>query len=78
MTKLTLSIDERVIYRAKNYAKKSKRSLSEIVESYLEIISSSEESSEDDELNKIKGIIFLDKDFNEKEEIRNILSQKYL
>ena len=34
-TKLTLSIEERVIQQAKEYAKKNGRSLSNIVEEYL-------------------------------------------
>ena len=35
-TKLTLSIDMDVIRRAKGFAKNSNRSLSEIIESYLD------------------------------------------
>jgi hypothetical protein len=35
MSKLTLSVDERVVSRAKRYAKQSGVSLSEMVEGYL-------------------------------------------
>ena len=35
MSKLTLSVDERVIARAKRYAKQSGVSISQLVESYL-------------------------------------------
>jgi hypothetical protein len=38
-TKLTLSVDEQVVKRAKQYAKKHKKSLSEIVTSYLDFLS---------------------------------------
>lgn len=40
-SKLTLSIEERVIKQAKQYAKKQGRSLSNVVEEYLKLISKS-------------------------------------
>ena len=39
-TKLTLSVDKRVVQRAKRYARNRKKSLSEIVTTYLDYISS--------------------------------------
>jgi hypothetical protein len=39
-TKLTLNIDEKVVTRAKKYARKNKISVSKIVESYLNRVSS--------------------------------------
>ncbi|AZQ43561.1 DUF6364 family protein [Nonlabens ponticola] len=39
--KLTLSIDEEVIKKAKSYAKETDRSLSELIEGYLEKITGS-------------------------------------
>ena len=39
-TKLTLSIDKQVIVRAKKYAKQQGRSLSDIVENYLKLLTS--------------------------------------
>ena len=43
-TKLTLSIEEQVIERAKEYAKKQGRSLSNIVEEYLKSIAKQKKS----------------------------------
>ena len=39
-TKLTLSIKQEIIEKAKSYAKDSGRSLSDIIESYLKLITS--------------------------------------
>jgi hypothetical protein len=39
MTKLTLSVDEDVVQRAKRYAARRKTSVSRLVERYLELIS---------------------------------------
>jgi len=39
LSKLTLTIDEQVILRAKHYAQKKNRSVSRLVESYLDTIS---------------------------------------
>ncbi len=39
-TKLTLSVEKRVVQKAKRYARKRKKSLSEIVTTYLDYISS--------------------------------------
>jgi hypothetical protein len=46
-TKLTLSVDKRVVQRAKAFARTQKRSLSQIVTSYLDHISSKMPTSED-------------------------------
>lgn len=77
MSKLTLSLDQRIIEKAKSFAKRSNRSLSEIVESYLDRITSVE-SDCDKELDDIRGIITLDSDFDDKKAIRNILTNKHL
>ncbi|MFK4985510.1 DUF6364 family protein, partial [Klebsiella pneumoniae] len=37
-TKLTLSIDEKVVAEAKEYAKEAGKSVSQIVESYLKVL----------------------------------------
>jgi hypothetical protein len=77
-TKLTLSIDKDVIKRAKDFAKNSNRSLSEIIESYLDRITNTVNEDTDTELERIKGIISLPGDFDEKTMIRNILNEKHL
>lgn len=76
-SKLTLSIDKNVINRAKLFAKNSNRSLSDIIESYLNRITSESDRETDSELEQIIGVISLPDDFNEKEEIRKILYEKH-
>lgn len=78
MSKVTLSIDKEIVTKAKLLAKKSNRSLSEIVERYLDKITQSEASTIDEELEKIRGIITVPEDFDEKQAVRNILTQKHL
>ncbi len=77
-TKLTLSIDREVINRAKEFAKKSNRSLSEIIETYLDRTTNAMNDDTDSELEKVRGIISLPKDFDEKIAIRNRLTDKHL
>ena len=76
-TKLTLSIEQRVIEKAKQYAKNSNRSLSEIIQSYLEIITTDKSENLDEELNSIRGSISLNDDFDLKKEIRSIRRNKF-
>jgi molecular chaperone DnaK (HSP70) len=78
MSKVTLSIDKEIVTKAKILAKKSNRSLSDIVERYLDKITQSEASTIDEELEKIRGIITVPEDFDEKQAVRNILTQKHL
>jgi len=49
MTKLTLSVDSRVVVRAKRYAARRKTSVSKLVEGYLDLVSrpGSEAAEED-------------------------------
>lgn len=76
-TKLTLSIDRQIIERAKEYAKRSNRSLSDIIETYLQKITDQSPDEIDHELSQIVGVIDLPADFDDKKEIRNILNDKY-
>lgn len=77
-SKLTLSINKQVIERAKRFAKRSNRSLSELIETYLDRITQDSEDAVDSEIEELVGIINLPADFNEKEGIRDILREKYL
>lgn len=78
-TKLTLTIDKTIIERAKKYAKNTDRSLSELIENYLEEITNEENSSNISyKLSKIVGKVKLPKDFNEKEAIKKYLEEKHL
>lgn len=77
-TKLTLSIDKQIIEKAKEFARRSNRSLSDIIETYLEKITERELEDVDNELSKLIGVIKLPQDFDEKKEIRRILTEKHL
>ena len=78
-TKLTLTIDEKVISSAKKYAQKKGKSLSNLVENYLKSISSKETDLKtlSPKVTKLMGVIKLPADFNYKAELGNPLSKKY-
>jgi len=78
-TKLTLTIEKSVIERAKSYAKKTGRSLSELIENYLENITQENNNSElSPSLKKLVGAVNLPADFNEEKELRSALEKKHL
>lgn len=80
-TKLTLTIEQAIIERAKKYAKKRGRSLSDIIENYLKVITK-EESKSDIEITplvkSLRGSFKAPKDFDYKKELSKGLSEKYL
>ncbi|NEN22304.1 hypothetical protein G3O08_02145 [Cryomorpha ignava] len=76
-TKLTLSLKKSVIERAKQYARKNNQSLSQVIESYLDKITSNNAEYGDKELDSIRGIITLPKDFDPKKEMNKIRIQKH-
>jgi len=81
-TKLTLTVEKAVIEKAKLYAKNTGRSLSDVIETYLETLVAEEPVAEKLSLSpKIKnlmGIVKLPKNFDEKKEIAEYLSKKHL
>lgn len=78
-TKLTLTMDKSVIERAKYYAKHTGRSLSELIERYLEKITNEPADRQlSPKLKKIVGSVVLPKDFDEEQELRSYLEDKYL
>lgn len=79
-TKLTLTVEKAVIEKAKSYAKKTGRSLSDIIEKYLESITSDEKNDTDmsPKLRKIVGAVKLPKNFDEERELRSYLEKKHL
>ena len=81
-TKLTLTIEQEVIERAKIYAKNKNRSLSDLIESYLKILTKEERKQKKDQLSPIvkslKGSFNMPKDMDYKKELRNRLEEKYL
>lgn len=79
-TKLTLSIEEEVIRKAKAYAEHSGRSLSDLVQSYLERITSqhSEQATEVPAAFKdVYGSVALPENLDHKEAIRVIMRKKH-
>lgn len=78
--KLTLTVEEKVIRKAKLYARKRGRSLSGIIENYLKAITREEEDDRD-ELNpktaSLKGSFKASKDLDYKKELSKALSEKY-
>ena len=80
-TKLTLTIDDKVINSAKIYAKKKGKSLSHLVENYLKSISNNTKEDNQEIISpkvlKLMGVIKLPKDFDYKSELSNALLKKY-
>jgi hypothetical protein len=81
-TKLTLTIEKEIIERGKNYAKEKNRSLSDIIENYLKILTNEERNNKRKKLNPaveaLKGSFKMPKDMDYKKELRNRLEKKYL
>jgi hypothetical protein len=79
VSKLTLTVEKEVIERAKSYAKSNGRSLSELVENYLESITQfADENELSPKLQKIVGAVKLPKTFDEAQELRIYFEEKHL
>lgn len=78
-TKLTLSLEKNVIEDAKSYAKKTGRSLSELVESYFKNLTEKSEIPNDIHPNvkKLIGRITLPSDFDEEKVKEDYYKDKY-
>lgn len=77
-TKLTLKLNKNVIDRAKLFASQNKTSLSKMIESYLDALTSeSRRSSISPTVESLIGIVELPFGFNYKDEIPDFLSEKY-
>lgn len=79
-TKLTLTIEKSVIEKAKDYAKRSGRSLSDLIESYLQRLISEAEPTEEmvpEEFKDLFGSVNLPSDLEDKVAIRKIMSEKH-
>ena len=79
-TKLTLTVEESTIQKAKSYAKNTGRSLSEIIENYLETLTEEHVDKEllSPKLKKLVGIVKLPADFDEKKELNAYFENKHL
>ena len=78
-TKLTLTIEQSVIEKAKSYAKGKGHSLSEIIENYLKAITTEQKPIEDVSpiTKSLIGSFKAPIDFNYKNELSKALSEKY-
>ncbi|MFA9187648.1 DUF6364 family protein [Flavobacterium sp. FBOR7N2.3] len=80
-TKLTLTIEQSVIEKAKKYAKEKERSLSDLIENYLKALTKDEAQS-DIELTPIvkslKGSFNTPENNDYKKDLAKILNKKYL
>ncbi len=80
-TKLTLSVNRDVARRAKVYAKKTGRSLSDLVENYLKLLTKDTPTGQTEYSPLVKsllGSVSLPADFDYKKELSDALSKKYL
>lgn len=81
-TKLTLTIEQDVIQKAKEYAKNKNRSLSDLIENYLKSLTQEEPEEKKKTLSPIvkslKGSFKMPANFDYKEELRKGLEEKYL
>jgi len=78
-TKLTLTVEKEVIERAKSYAKHSGRSLSELIEQYLDSITQDTSHQKvSPKLKKLIGAVKLPKGFDEKKELQSYMEKKHL
>jgi hypothetical protein len=79
-TKLTLTVEQTVIKKAKSYAKHTGRSLSELVENYLDTLTEDSDHTHklSPRLKKIVGVVKLPPDFDEKAELRSYFENKHL
>ena len=78
-TKLTLTVNKTTIERAKSYAKKTGRSLSELIGNYLENITQENTHSDlSPKLRKLVGSVQLPADFDEDKELRSVIEKKHL
>lgn len=81
-TKLTLTIEKKVIEKAKKYAMQKNRSLSDIIENYLKLLTTQEPKQQKQPLNPIvkslKGSFKTPEKMDYKEELKKRLEEKYL
>ena len=82
-TKLTLNIDAKIIRGAKEYAKSQGKSLSKLIEEYLNSVSSADLKESDINLSPITTSLFgavkiEDKDFDEKRLLKDEILRKHL
>lgn len=78
-TKLTLKLEQSVIEKAKDYAKRQKTSLSRLIENYLLNVTDEENAQEKITplVRSLSGIIDLPDDYDHKKDYADYLAKKY-
>lgn len=78
-TKLTLTIEQSIIEKAKVYAKEKGRSLSDIIENYLKVITREQRVAENISplVSSLRGSFSPPESFDYKKELSKGLSEKY-
>lgn len=79
-TKLTLTIEQSIIKKAKKYAKHRGRSLSDMIENYLKLITTEEDKTEVEITpltRSLKGSFKAPTNFDYKKELSRALSKKH-
>lgn len=78
-TKLTLTVEKDVIERAKVYANKNGRSLSDLVENFLRSLVHKEADSDElsPNVKKLLGSVKVQKNFDYKKELSEAINKKY-
>jgi Family of unknown function (DUF6364) len=78
-SKLTLTVDRLVMDKAKSYAQAKGKTLSDLLENYLEAISKEVPSSSlSPKLKRLVGSVQLPADFNDETELRSAFENKHL
>ncbi|MEX0812652.1 MAG: DUF6364 family protein [Chitinophagales bacterium] len=80
-TKFTLSIEQKVIERAKKYANQQGRSLSGLIENYLKTVTKGEKDNSQELApitKSLKGAFKAPKDFDYKKELSKALGKKHI
>lgn len=78
-TKLTLTIERSTIEKAKLFAKETGRSLSDIIEKYLEKITANEHQAlHSSKISALKGSVKIPTDLNIDDALRSYLENKHL
>jgi macrodomain Ter protein organizer (MatP/YcbG family) len=77
--KLTLKLEQSVIEKAKDYAKRQKTSLSRLIENYLLDVTDEENAQEKITplVRSLSGIIDLPNDYDDKKDYADYLAKKY-
>jgi hypothetical protein len=78
--KLTLSLDQKIIEQAKEYARERQVSLSFLIENYFSRLVAEQKTSSNQKISitdALSGIVSLDVDFDYKSMLKNHLLEKY-